>query len=53
MKSTKVLLRPSTYRLPEYQDAWLREQAAQAGYTDKVNILRQLIDRAMQKKGKV
>lgn len=43
------LLKPSTYRLPEYQEEWLHKKAQQDGFTTKVNILRKLIDQAMKR----
>lgn len=43
------LLKPATYRLPAYQDAWLAKQAEKEGLTKKVYILRRLIDQAMRK----
>jgi hypothetical protein len=43
------LLKPGTYRLPAYQDEWLQKQARKAGHTAKVNILRQLLDREIEK----
>ena len=49
MKDSHALLKPSTYRLPDYQEAWLQAQAEKQGHTVKVYILRRLIDQAMKK----